>query len=209
MPFAETKVVAREIDVDRRLSELDMHREDILDIRNVACSMHATGSSLFFPPNGAGLLAYLYGTRELRKTFLGRNWTIDQSFGTSGVRHPECKRIVIYQNVDVACSLSELPKPRSRKGAGSERLSQGSFFDLIKGAVPSTNSGEGLDVEVWHVMVAQDGAVEVTLAKIEGGEFSEFYERIFVDVGGDLVVLEADCTPDEDAVDFDIRVSRK
>jgi hypothetical protein len=79
MPNAETKVVASAIDVDRRLSELDMHREDILNIRKAACDMHAAGSSPFFPPNGAGLLAYLYGTHELRKTFLERNWKIDRN----------------------------------------------------------------------------------------------------------------------------------
>ncbi|MBR9766494.1 MAG: hypothetical protein GYB53_24000 [Rhodobacteraceae bacterium] len=145
-----------------------MDRQDILDIRDVAASMHATGSSPLFPANGAGQLAYQYGTRELRATHLKRGWVIDQSYGTNGVRHPDRKIVVLYQNVDVACSLSDLPQARSRKGAGSERLSQGSAFDLIEEVVPSTYAGEGLDVEVWYVMVAQDGAVEVTHALIRG-----------------------------------------
>lgn len=211
MPRAVTMIYIDDIDVDRRLSELGMNRQDILDIRDVAASMHATGSSPLFPANGAGQLAYQYGTRELRATFLKRGWVIDQSYGTNGVRHPDRKIIVLYQNVDVACSLSDLPQARSRKGAGSERLSQGSAFDLIEEIVPSTHSGEGegLDVEVWYVMVAQDGAVEVTHALIKGGEFSEFIERIFVHNGSDFDALEEDGSSDDDAVDFDIKISRK
>ena len=174
VPRAVTKVYIEDLDVDRRLSELGMGKQDVLDIRNVAASMHATGSSPLFPANGAGQLAYQYGTRELRATLLKRGWVIDQSYGTNGVRHPNRKIIVLYQNVDVSCSLSDLPQARSRKGAGSERLSQGSAFDLIEEVVPSTHSGEGLDLEVWYVMVAQDGAVEVTHALIKNGEFSEF-----------------------------------
>jgi hypothetical protein len=209
MPRSFTKLYIDSIDVDRRLTELGMGRQDILDIRDVAASMHATGSSPLFPSNGAGQLAYQYGTRELRATFLRRGWVIDQSYGTNGVRHPDRKVIALYQNVDVACSLSDLPQARSRKGAGSERLSQGSAFDLIDDVVPATHSGEGLDVEVWYVMVAQDGAVEVTQAVIKGGEFSEFIERIFVHDGSDFDALEKDGDTDDDAIDFDIKISRK
>lgn len=209
VPRAVTRIYIDDIDVDRRLAELGMSRQDIVDIRDVAASMHATGSSPLFPANGAGQLAYQYGTRELRATFLKRGWVIDQSYGTNGVRHPDRKIIVLYQNVDVACRLSDLPQARSRKGAGSERLSQGSAFDLIEEVVPSTHSGEGLDVEVWYVMVAQDGAVEVTLALIKGGEFSEFIERIFVHDGSDFDALEEDGSSDDDAIDFDIKISRK
>ncbi|WBU55375.1 hypothetical protein [Paracoccus sp. SCSIO 75233] len=209
MPRMVAKIYIDDIDVDRRLAELGMDRQDILDIRDVAASMHATGSSPLFPANGAGQLAYQYGTRELRATFLKRGWVIDQSYGTNGVRHPDRKVIVLYQNVDVACSLSDLPQARSRKGAGSERLSQGSAFDLIEEVVPATHSGEGLDVEVWYVMVAQDGAVEVTHALIKGGEFSEFIERIFVHDGSDFDALEEDGSSDDDAIDFDIKISRK
>ena len=190
-------------------AERNMNRQDILDIRDAAVSMHATGSSPLFPSNGAGQLAYQYGTRELRATFLKRGWEIDQSYGTNGVRHPDEKIIVLYQNVDVACNSSDLPQARSRKGAGSERLSQGSAFDLIEDVVPSTYSDEGLDVKVWYVMVAQDGAVEVTHALIRGGEFSDFIERIFVHDGSDFDPLEEDSSSDDDAIDFDIKISRK
>lgn len=209
MPRAVTKIYIDDIDVDRRLAELGMNRQDILDIRDVAASMHATGASPLFPANGAGQLAYQYGTRELRATLLKRGWVIDQSYGTNGVRHPDFKIIALYQNVDVACSLSDLPQARSRKGAGSERLSQGSMFDLIEDDVPSTYSSEGLDVTVWYVMVAQDGAVEVTHATIKSGEFSEFIERIFVHDGSDFDALEDDGYSDDDAIDFDIKISRK
>jgi len=209
MPRAATKVYIDDIDVDRRLSELGMDRQDIFDIRDVAASMHATGSSPLFPANGAGQLAYQYGTRELRATFMKRKWTIDQSYGTNGVRHPDHKIIVLYQNVVVACSLSDIPQARSRKGAGSERLSQGSAFGLIEEVVPSTHSGEGLEVEVWYVMVAQDGAVEVTHALIKRGEFADFIERIFVHDGSDFDGLEDRGSSDDDAVDFDVTISRK
>jgi len=209
MPRVVTKVYIDDIDVERRLSELGMDRQDVLDIRNVAASMHATGSSPLFPANGAGQLAYQYGTRELRATFLKRSWTIDQSYGTSGVRHPAQKIIVLYQNVDVACSLSNNPQPRSRKGAGSERLGQSNAFDLIEDQVPSTHSGKELDVDVWYVMVAQNGAVEVTHALINNGEFSDLIERIFVHDGSDFDNLDDRLSSNDDAVDFDIMISRK
>lgn len=209
MPRAVTKVFKDDVDVDRRLSELGMDRQDILDIRDVAASMHATGSSPYFPSNGAGQLAYQYGTYELRATLLRRGWEIDQSYGTNGVRHPDQKLIVLYQNVDVACSLVDLPEARSRKGAGSERLSQGSSFEMMEDDVPSTHTGEGLEVAVWYVMVAQDGAVEVTQAVIKGNKFSEFVERIFVHDGSDFDTLKDRGSSDDDAVDFDITISRK
>jgi len=192
MPRAVTKIYINDIDVDRRLSELGMDRQDILDIRNVAASMHATGSSPYFPSNGAGQLAYQYGTYELRATFLKSGWEIDQSYGTNGVRHPDHKLIVLYQNVDVACSLTDLPQARSRKGAGSERLSQGNSFELMDEDVPSTHT-----------------AVEVTHAVIKGNKFSEFIERIFVHDGSDFDGLEDRGSSDDDAVDFDITISRK
>lgn len=210
MARAVTRVYQQDNDANRRLSELGMDRDDIVAIRDVACSMSATGSSPFFPANGAGQLAYQYGTRELREKFLSRGWRIDQSFGTSGVRHEDQKIVVIYQNVDTACSLANLPKPRSRKGAGSERLGQKNAFEVIEDEVPSTYSVASLNVDVWYVMVSESGAVEVTHAVVKNGEFSDFVERIFVDDGSGFSVFDTDGQDnDDDAIDFNISVSRK
>ena len=45
MPRMVTKIYIDDIDVDRRLAELGMDRQDILDIRDVAASMHALTST--------------------------------------------------------------------------------------------------------------------------------------------------------------------
>ena len=209
MPHYSTKLYINPIDVNRRLAELAMFEEDILAIRNIACSMNATGSSLMFPPNGAGLLAYLYGTRELRATFLSRGWEIDQSFGTSGVRHPGKNLLAMYQNVDVACSKLDLPRPRTKKGAGSERLSQMTAFAGMEDEVGTTYNGAVLNTASWHVMVAEDGAVEVSRAIIRNGEFSQFIERIFVHDGRGLDMFNKANDSNDDAIDFDVVVSRK
>lgn len=203
-----TKVLQEPVTVDHRLAEIGMSRGAILAIRDTACSMGATGASPFFPANGAGQLAYQYGTRELRAQFHELGWEIDQTFGTQGVRLPGEKRVAIYQNVDVACSLVDLPNPRSRKGAGSERLSQMSAFEVIEEEVPSTFRAEAAAAAVWYVMVAEDGAVEVTNAVVRNGKFADLVERIWVDDGEGFDVA-GEQERGDDAVDFDVVVTRK
>ena len=209
MSRLETKIFDDDIDVNRRLAELDMDKQDILDIRDVANSYFTTGLSPFFLLNSAGLLAYHWGTRELRATFLKRGWRIYESGGIGGVRHSDKKIIAIYQNVNKACNLSDLPQPRSRKGPGSENLGMGNLFDGIEENIPSTYSGERIDTAVWYVMVDPDGAVEVTHAIVSDGEFSDFIERIFIHDGRDLDPLVEDDPSENDAIDQDFKISRK
>jgi hypothetical protein len=207
---AETVVVREELDVNRRLAELSMSKVAILAVRDAACSMGATGSSPFFPSNGAGQLAYQYGTREMRAQLDSLGWEIDQSFGTQGVRLIGKKTIVLYQNVDVACSIPHTPNPRSRKGAGSERLSQRSAFEVIEDQVPTTYTMESSDGCVWYIMVAENGAVEVTNAVVHNGRFADLVERIFVSDGSDMdIARRIDDKNGDDAVDFEVVVTRR
>ena len=216
------KLHENDVDVDRRLFGLGMNRRDILDIRDAAIREYAKGASPLFPFNGAGSLAYLYGTRELRSKFMNRGWKIDNSHGTSGVRNEEMNLIVLYQNVNVACNPNVLPQSFSPKGVGSERLTesnQSDFFNLLGNFALHTYTDNNLKNAVWYIMVApHTGSVEVAHAVVKNGNFEELIERIFVSKKYDTSDYEEFGMPDvnteegnsdDDAIDFDIEISRR
>ena len=207
--YHPTVVLQDVIDVDRRLAELGFGtRDDIQRIRDVACARAAEGASPFFPLNGPGTLAFQYGTRELRAHLHGLGWKLDDSFGTSGMQHADEPRLAFYQNVDVACDLPHDPRPRTRKGAGAERLDQDVLFDPE--GIPTAFDSEAAGREVWYVMVAENGAVEVTNAVVRKGWFAEIRERLFVEDGDGFDVVDpAGDLPADDAVDFDVPVLRR
>ena len=198
------------IDVDRRLAELGFgSRGLILAVRDVAHAREGEGASPFFPANGAGTLAYQYGTHELRARLDELGWRLENPLGTAASRHPTEARRALYQNVDVACSLANDPHPRTRKGVGAERLAQSSLFpeeELI-----SDFDEAPRDCEAWYVMVDEKGAVEVTNAVVRDGKFVEFRERLFVDDGSELSIVDEahDDTDGEGAIEFDISIARK
>ena len=199
-------IVEEGIHAARRIADLGFGEWDsLLKVRDVACAKAAEGASPFFPLNGAGTLAFRYGTRELGAYLDTLGWVTHNAFGASGMRHPSTARLAYYQNVDVACDLARDPRPRTRKGTGAERRDQGVLWEDLPTAFPNQRAGS----EVWYLMVAEDGAVELTRAVVRDGQFEQPFERIFVAGGGELDVVRQTGELPDDAVDFDVPVFRR
>ncbi|MEB4590133.1 hypothetical protein VSS37_03990 [Candidatus Thiothrix sp. Deng01] len=92
---------------------------------------------------------------------------------------------VIFQNVDTACSELHKPQPRSKKGAGSERVCQGNaqWLDGLELPVPVLDSASGY--ATYYLMLAQDGAVELSRPVVRKGKFDAYIERLFLLSGDD------------------------
>jgi hypothetical protein len=204
MGLVETKVRRETWDVDRRLAELGLVRSKLLKVAAAARGASAD-STPFHPVNAAGTFAYQHGTWALRSEFVGNAWVLDRADGIEAIRNIHARAKLAYANVDIACNDAHSPKPRSRKGSGSERACLGNLFDNLPQFAPSTD-------EVWaafYLMVDENGAAELSRPVVRGGAFSTCSERNYLgggDIPGDIKFNLED---DEPGVDFDPQVARK
>jgi hypothetical protein len=194
-------------DVDRRLAELRLGppRTRLLKVRTVAVSAGADATP-YHPANAAGTLAYQHGTFALRHEFASDEWRVDRPEGVEAIRNDVIQVKVVFANVDVACSDDLQPKPRSRKGGGSERVCSANLFGLLPEFAPRQPPGWA----IYYLMVDEKGAAELTRPVLRGGTFVAWPERIYLSDGSDMerapLILDDDGhAPDE----FDPQVVRK
>lgn len=209
MPLVETKVLRSEWEVTPVLDRLRTSKPILLRIRDIAIGASADATP-FHPANASGTLAYQQGVYALRAQHVGKDgWSQDRPSGVEAIINHTIKVRIAFQNVDVACSLLNLPKSRSEKGAGSERVcsDSGLFTELPHYIIRSAYESDGW--VTYYLMVAPNGAAELSRVVIENGRFSSFVERIFLsdgsDVSTDLVAIES-----PDLIDkFDPQITRK
>lgn len=206
MARIETRLLKEPWDVDRRLNELGLSRSGLLRARDVALN-EAANVTLNHCANAAGTFSYQHGTWALRDEFSGPLWVADRADGVEAILNKAISTRVAYQNVDRACDDESPPAPRWEKGAGAERLCQGnSLFKNLPRFAP-TPSAEG---QMFYLMVAADGACELSRPIISGGAFTAYVERIYISDGGDFgerKLLPIDS--DDAATDFDPQITRK
>ena len=174
----QTRVLREPWDVDRRLAELGLDRQKLLTVAEVAVH-EAANATPFHPINAAGTFAYHQGTWALRDQFVGRGggeWECDRADGVEAIRNRSKKLRVIFSNVDISCDDRIDPKPRSRKGSGSERACSGNLF----GHLPTFARQPVSDEAAFYLMVDEKGNVELTQPTVEGGTFKEYIERIYL-----------------------------
>lgn len=207
--FTPARVLREEWEVVPRLVEMQLEKEKLLNTRSIAVGASADATP-FFPANSPGTFSYHYGTFALRNEFVGENWEVDRSNGVETIKN-ECMRIkVVFANVDVACDDAHEPRPRSSKGAGAERLCAGN--DLFGGLPRYVKvSGAGEDGwTVYYLMVAPNGAAELSRPIVKGGTFQQFIERLYLSDGSDLDAEPKLSLDDDDAAtNFDPKVARK
>ena len=198
----ETLVYREPQDINRRITDLGLTIKGLNRVREVALGASAEATP-FHPANAAGTFAYQHGTWALRNEFVGDVWEIDTEGGVEAIRNELARVKVIFANVDIACNDEQPPKPRSRKGAGSERACQGNLFGFMPLYAPRQN-------EVWatyYLMLDAEGAAELTRPIIKGSTFSAYVERIYLpDVEN---VDDTDFHKGNDVVDLDPVVARK
>ena len=98
------------------------------------------------------------------------------------------------------------PKPRSRKGAGAERVCVGNnLFDSLPEFAPRQPDGWA----TFYLMVDERGAVELTRPVVKNNTFTAYIERNYLSNGDDLD-RDSRRLLDDDIVDvFDPEVVRK
>ncbi len=168
-------------DVDRRLAELELRRDGLLNVvfASLAAGANATPHH---PANAEGTFRYLYGVGSLREQFVGERWCVNREESVEAIQNDNVKVKVAFSNADIACNDERKPKPRSPKGAGSERTCSGNLlFDDLPIFVPHRDS----EWSVYHLMVDRKGAAELSRPVISGRTFSNYRERIYLSDGMD------------------------
>ncbi|MCW2310279.1 hypothetical protein [Rhodobium gokarnense] len=209
MALNTVKILREEWEVDPRLAELHTDKEKLLRVRAIAIGA-AADATPFHPANAAGTFSYQHGTFALRNEHDGKEgWESDRPNGVEAIKNEGTHARVVFANVDIACSDAHEPKPRSAKGAGAERLCAGND-DLFGGLPRFVDDGHASDGWItFYLMVAPNGAAELSRATVEHGQFKRFVERIYLSDGSDLdaepVLMDDDVAADQ----FDPQVVRK
>ena len=126
--------------------------------------------------------------------------------GVEAICNDEIKVKIIFVNVDIAHDYEHDPKPRSRKGAGSERMCSGNLFPDLPRYAPAQAKGWS----IYYLMVDEHGAAELSCTVVRNGTFVAPVERIFLSDGSDIDGEAKLPLDDKDAAnDFDPKVARK
>ncbi len=200
----ETGFFCEPPDVNRRLAELQLTKKGLDRVRTVAIAASADTTD-FHPSNAPGTFAYHQGTWALRDEFVGEHWIVHKTDGIEAIANSSLKIKVIFANVDIACNDVQGPKPRSRKGAGSERACLGNMFRFL----PTYSIKEDTEWATYYLMVDPDGTAELTRPVVRANTFKSYVERIYLgpmDFTGDD---NAPSDQDDSAVDLDPVVARK
>lgn len=208
MSNVQTKVVKEPWEVSKRLAQLDLTKDGLLKVRDMALSA-AADATPFHATNAEGTFAYHYGTYGLREGFVvpGGNWQIDRPDGLEAIRNDVTNTLVVFGNVDLACNDVHEPKPRSKKGSGAERASQTTLFAYLPMPqyAPMTDGRRAL----YYLMVDENGAAELTRPVVSDGTFVAYIERIYLSYGDDLDRTAINLDNSDTATDFDPQVTRK
>lgn len=205
MPTFNTVIVSTPVDVENRLEDFGVMRQQIISIGHVARA-YADDASPSMPLNAAGMLSYIHGVGELRQQLVGSDYIPDRTCGVESVVRRDRSLRIAFQNVDKSCA-EMAPLPRSEKGSGAAALSSPTLFEHAGvEAGPLTGVHDG--VRTYYVMVGDDGSVELSCPVIDKGKFVDWIERIYVySPDGDW-----EAEPDTGAgpvEDFEIHVSFK
>jgi len=207
----ESKVLHEHWDIDRRLSEMKLDRVALLAVRDISIAA-ASNATPFHPANAAGTFSYQEGTWALRDKIVGADWTLDRSESVEVIKNEELNIKIGFCNVDRACNGHQGPKPRSRKGTGTERICSGNEYqaDLFGESAKHFVLERSDKGATYYLMVDKNGAVELTMPIFKGATFSGYVERIFLSNGDDLDAVNMAFDDDGDrADDFDPLVARK
>lgn len=205
MPSFNTVVTSTIVDVEIRLEDFGVTRQQIMAIGHTARA-YADDASPSMPLNAPGMLSYIHGVGELRQQLVGTDYIPDRACGVESVVRRDRSVRIAFQNVDQSCADMP-PLPRTEKGSGAASLSSPSLFEHAGiEAGPLTGVHDG--VRTYYVMVGLDGSVELSCPVIEKGKYVDWIERIYVYSPDDdwQAEPETDVGPIED---FEIHVSFK
>ena len=161
--------------------ELSLTRDGLLRVRDKALGASANATP-FHPANAAGMLAYFEGVYALRDQFIGDEWAFHRSGAVEMIRNDRLRLNVGFSNVDLVCDDEHDPKARSRKGSDAERVCQYNLFPNLPRYAPKPGGEDA----TFYLMLARDGAAELSRPTVEGDNFGPCIERIYLSDGSDL-----------------------
>ena len=210
--MGHTNIYQEPHNIDSKLSSLGVTRKELIEVAIKAIT--AKNDAIAIDPiNAPGQLAYIYGTRALREMLLPKgSWKIDRTDNIEATLNAAANIRIIYQNVDIACS-TQMPKAISGKGNAAKRLVEYNTGYLWP-EMEEEFTGQ-LNTSIWFFCVSTNGdEVRAELSRpssIEGNQFDDFLERIFILTDNDWNPLSDDSVDDTDVInlDFDIPVTRK
>ena len=203
--WIETRLLEEPWDVDRRVTELGLTREGLVNAVQAARTASGNATALH-PSNAAGTFGYHEGVAALRQEFVGEEWVIDRKDGVETIRNDLKGLKIGFCNVDHACG-EKAPKPRSDKGAASERACGPMLFD--PGELRYFVRDDAVGLAFYYLMVDETGRAELTRPKISGKTFEGAVERIILLSEGDEDETFLNLDVDDIAEDFDPKIVRK
>lgn len=204
MSFAITKYFREPWESDKRLSEMQLTKQPLLDTVDIA--VDAAGEKTpFHCANAAGTFSYQYGTFALRANHVGDIWKINRDGGVEAILNEALKIKVVFQNVDRACDDDQGPKPIGPKGSGTERVCSGNLFPSLPEYVPEPSD----EYAVYYLMVDANGAAELTRPVVKNNTFSGYIERIYLTFGRPEDELDISFDDGDATEEFDPVVARK
>lgn len=208
MPIIECKTLREDWELVPRLSALLTEKSKLLRVRATAVGA-AADATPFHPANAAGTLSYQYGTFSLRYEHVNQlGWEAERPDGVEAIKNQKIRVRIAFANVDVACNDEHLPRARSAKGAGAERICAGNgLFDYLPRYTVGSDNHE--EWATYYLMVAPNGAAELSRASVKNGQFSGFVERLYLSDGSDLDIERQVLVDDGPVEEFDPRVVRK
>ena len=204
----EAKIFKEDWEVDSRLNSFGVTKDELMTAVQMAVSARAD-SVAHDPVTAPGTLSYIYGTRGIRDVFAAKGWIPDCTFGIESIYDPDTGTKIIFQNTDSACE-DRNPKAISAKGRASEMA-----IMLASKYLPGMEECQKLlRGPVWYLCVFANGDdVRAELSRplsVEGGQFSAFFERIFILNHGEWKPFTLSRKEDYPLFqDFDIPVTRK
>ena len=203
--WIETRRLDEPWDVDRRITELGLTKDGLVNAVQAARTASGNATALH-PSNAAGTFGYHEGVAALRQEFIGEEWVIDRKDGVETIRNDRKGLKIGFCNVDRACG-EKAPKPRSDKGAASERACGPMLFDPEELRYFIRDDAVGL--AFYYLMVDETGRAELTRPKISGKTFEGAVERIFLLSEGDEDETFLNLDDDGTAEDFEPKIVRK
>lgn len=203
--WVETKVLGEPWDVDRRIAEMELTKEGLVNAVQAARTASGNATALH-PSNASGTFGYHEGIAALRQGYVGKEWVIDRKDGVETIRNDRKGLKIGFCNVGRACG-EKAPKPRSDKGAASERACGPMLFDPDELRYFVRDDAVGF--AFYYLMVDETGRAELTRPKISGKTFEGAVERIFLlpDADEDDTLLHLD--DDVDVENFEPKIVRK
>ena len=207
----KSKAFTKPLEVNNRLRDLGL---ELGHVRSVIEAMAAgrANSTKNDPSSAPGLLSWIMGVRRLREELLPLGWKREDLDQVPTVVNNDTKVRISVMNTDSGTGLIESsPKPRSKKGAATERAvstNQLAFSEILE---ESSNTFRASDIQRsdivhWYICVFCEGDLlraELSCpTRFEEGNFSAFQERIFIQLEGYYEELSK-------VTEFDIPVIRK